>query len=247
MTVASVAQPVQSVPVVEQASPTVESVSISREAGGWLAAVPLGPELNRHPNGWYQRALQAEALSSDVNVIRLPISSMSAREREETHGFTRHTLAPSNADIHPFALPADRYTWAPPVWAVLVKADQHVVAHTGILYRVIQVDDVRVPVGGLSTVMTLHGWRGRGFARAVIAKATAFVAVWLWAPFAVVICPRAHTGFYEALGWRVAEAPIWCEQPGGRVNLQGEVAMFLECQGDATWPRGPIDLCGVPW
>jgi hypothetical protein len=54
-------------------------------------------------------------------------------------------------------------------------------------------------------------------------------------------------GWYEMLGWRVAEAPIWCEQPGGRVRLEGEVAVFLPRQGDAEWPSGTIDLCGPPW
>jgi hypothetical protein len=95
--------------------------------------------------------------------------------------------------------------------------------------------------------MTQSNWRGRGYARAALARATAFVAIWLWAPFALTICPRQDTRFYELLGWRVAEAPIWCEQPGGRVKLEAEVAVVLPCQGEAAWPSGMIDLCGPPW
>ena len=49
------------------------------------------------------------------------------------------------------------------------------------------------------------------------------------------------------MGWHVAEALIWCEQPCGRVTLEDEVAEFLPCQGDAAWPSGPIDLGGTPW
>ena len=133
------------------------------------------------------------------------------------------------------------------MWSVMVKADQRVVTHAGILYRIIQVGDIRVPVGGITSVITHSDWRGRGYARAALARAAAFVAVWLWALFELAICRRKDTDFYEMLGWRVAEAPIWCEQPGGRVRLEGEVAVFLPCQGDAEWPSGTIDLGGRPW
>ena len=95
--------------------------------------------------------------------------------------------------------------------------------------------------------MTLRGWRLHGYARAALAKATAFVGMQLWAPFAVVICPKEDTAFYEHIGWRVAEAAISCDQPGRRVNLENEVALFMSCKGDGDWPSGPIDLCGAPW
>jgi hypothetical protein len=75
-----------------------------------------------------------------------------------------------------------------------------------------------------------------------------------WSGWILQHAHHAHTetagrqkGFYEMLGWRVAEAPIWCERPGGRARLPGEVVVFLPCQGDAEWPSGPIDLCGAPW
>jgi predicted acetyltransferase len=130
---------------------------------------------------------------------------------------------------------------------MLVKADGHVVAHAGIIYRVIQVGNLRVPVAGIGAVMTLPDWRRRGYARAMLANATAFAALQLWAPFAVVICPKEDSGFYRHLGWQIAEAPIWCDQPGGQVMLEHEVAVYLACQGDAEWPSGSIDLGGTPW
>jgi GNAT superfamily N-acetyltransferase len=217
------------------------------ERAAWLAAVPTAPADNSDPNGWYQRALSAEAATRGVNVLSLAVSSLSPRERAETHTLTRHTLEPMDPHLQPFALPANRYTWAAPTWSVMVKADQRVVTHAGIVYRAIQVGDIRVPVGGITSVVSQSEWRGRGYARAALGKATAFVAVWLWAPFALTICRRNDTRFYEMLGWRVAEAPVWCEQPRGRVRLEGEVAVFLPCQGDAEWPSGTIDLCGPPW
>jgi GNAT superfamily N-acetyltransferase len=226
---------------------TAARIPVPIEPPAWLPGMPPTAHDKDDPDGWYQRALIADAVNPGANVLRLAATSLSLRERAETRAFTRHSLESLDPHTRPYALPADRYTWAAPTWSVMVKADQSVVTHAGILYRVIQAGDLRVPVGGITSVMTRPDWRGRGYARAALTKATAFVAVWLWAPFAVAICPRADTGFYELLGWQVAEAPICCDQPGGKVRLEDEVVVYLPCQGEATWPSGPIDLWGAPW
>lgn len=221
--------------------------SVPRPAPDWLKGTPTSQSALDDPLGWYQHSIATAPGASGVRAVNLAVKHLSPVERAETRAFTRHTLDSTDDRIHPFRLPADTYTFAPPSWSVFVKADQHIVTHAGVLYRVIQVGDVRVPVGGIGGMMVLPEWRGRGYARLAMAHATAFIAAQLWAPFALVICPREHTGFYEALGWRVAEAPIWCAQPGDRVMLANEVAVYLACQGDAEWPGGPIDLCGAPW
>jgi predicted GNAT family acetyltransferase len=53
------------------------------------------------------------------------------------------------------------------VWSVLVKTEQRV-SHAEILYRVVQVGEQRLAVGGIGGVMTLPEWRERGYARAVL-------------------------------------------------------------------------------
>src|SRR5919198_1684591 len=189
----------------------------------WLAAMAPTTASRDDPHGWYQHALAVDSGSGAKHVIRLAVAQLSASERDETQ-----TLTPDP----PIAIDADADAVAAMTWSVMAKLDQGVVTHTGILYRVIQVGDLRVPVGGLSGVMTLPDWRGRGYARAVVASAAAFVGVWLWAPFAVVLCSLECTAFYESLGWRKANAPISCEQPGGRQELVNRVAMVLPCQGE---------------
>jgi GNAT superfamily N-acetyltransferase len=212
----------------------------------WVPGVSTRDALD-DPRSWYQHALTAAAVTTGVEVLQLAVENLSPDELQQARAFTRHALQRSFAGVRPFALPADSYTWAWPSWSALVKADQRVVAHAGVIYRVIQIGDLRVPVGGIAGVMTLPGWRQRGYARAALAKATAFVGMQLWAPFAVAICPKEDVAFYTHLGWRITEAPIWCEQPGGRVKLEHEAALFVACQGDADWPSGAIDLGGMPW
>ena len=227
---------------------TVDTDAIPTPATQWLPAVSTSRKAQDDPQGWYQRMLAAEVQAyAGVRVIQLATQNLSAGEREQTSTFTRHTLQGGLDRVRPLSLPADTYTWTAPTWSAMVKAHERVVTHAGIIYRVIQVGAMRMAVGGIGGVMTLSEWRGRGYARAALAGATAFVGRQLWAPFALIICPKGDVGFYEHLGWSVAEGAVQCEQPGGRVTLPREVAVFLPCQGDATWPSGPIDLLGFPW
>jgi aminoglycoside 2'-N-acetyltransferase I len=217
------------------------------ESADWLPGVPTDSAMKGDPQGWFQRALMVDTAAARVNVLQLAVENLSPDERRQTLAFTRHTLDHTLGAVRPFALPADTYSWNPPSWSALIKSGQRVVAHAGIIYRVLQVGQLRVPVAGIGGVMTLPDWRRRGYARALLANATAFAALQLWAPFAMVICPKEDSSFYQHLGWQVAEAPIWCEQPGGRIRLQNELALYLACQGDAEWPSGSIDLGGTPW
>jgi hypothetical protein len=108
------------------------------------------------------------------------------------------------------------------------------------------------PVRWLAAVSTTlgdhvnpHGW----YQRALAADSVSFSmhVSRLWAPFAMVICAADASGFYQKLGWHVAEAPVWCEQSGRRQSLTAAIALTLPCQGDTAWPSGQIDLCGAPW
>jgi nodulation protein A (NodA) len=190
------------------------------------------------PDGWYSRALAVDSTSSAKRVTRLAVSHLSATERDAIHALTPD---------HERRTDADGGFLSPMMWSVMAKPDQHVISQTGILYRVIRVGDVRIPVGGLSLVITSAELRGRGYARAVVASATAFVGICLWAPFALVLCTADATSFYEHLGWRKIDERISYNEPGGQQVLTNRVAMVLACQGETDWPSGPIDLCGAPW
>jgi GNAT superfamily N-acetyltransferase len=217
------------------------------ESAHWLAGVSPSRATTGDPAGWYQHALAAHPVVAGARISQLSVANLSADERQQLLAFTRHTLDRGLDRVRPFALPADSYRWTRATWSVLVKVGVRIVAHAGITYRVIQVGDLRVPVAGIGGVMTLPEWRRHGYARAVLANATAFAGLQLWAPFALVICPEEDTAFYQHLGWRVAQAPIWCEQSAGPVRLAHELALYLACQGDADWPSGSIHLGVAPW
>jgi hypothetical protein len=56
--------------------------------------------------------------------------------------------------------------------------------------------------------------------------------------------------FYESLGWRAIPGPVFCEQPGGTINvtelLPNNPIMVLVPDGTPL-PEGVVDLCGLPF
>jgi hypothetical protein len=206
----------------------VLSVDSSPELVTWLPGIPVAEQ--HATAGWFQRAKAAEEATFRTQVMRLASRRLSALERAETLDLTRDC--------------ADR---TEPDWSVIVKRDAHVVSYAGISHRVVQVGDLRVPIGGISAVTTKVDWRGRGYAQAILANAAAFIAMTLWAPFAVVICPEEDASFYLRLGWQAVGGRIWCDMGQGRSQLSQATALSLPVQGHAEWPTGDLDLCGKPW
>ncbi len=84
----------------------------------WLTAVRHTPVEKANPDGWYQYALTADGPVPGPNVLQLAETNLSPRERSEVKAFTRHTLERTDPHLHPFALPADRYTSVAPTVAL---------------------------------------------------------------------------------------------------------------------------------
>ena len=125
-------------PRVEPAPPEAGIQQPPRPSAHWLPAVLTSSDALDDPQGWYQRALTADAGTTGVNVLQLAVGNPSPDERQQAQAFTQHTLQRTVGRVRPFALPANSYTWAWPT----------------------------------------------------VGKATAFVGTQLWAPFAVVTCPK---------------------------------------------------------
>lgn len=160
----------------------------------------------------------------------LPAVSTSGAALDDPQGWYQQTLnadaAVSRVHVLPLAVSS---------FSAEERRETHVFTRHTLERRVGQVRPFALPADSYS-------WAAPSWSMLVKA-----VAMQLWAPFAVVICPREDTAFYEHVGWQLPEASIQCEQPGGRVTLEGEVALSLPCQGVDAWPSGPIDLLGEPW
>jgi GNAT superfamily N-acetyltransferase len=130
-------------------------------------------------------------------------------------------------------------------WYILVSHDDHWVSMLEIVERVATVGGQPVNLGGIGSVTTLPAWRGHGFSSAALRTAATFMREELGVHFGLLLCMETVVPFYERLGWRVVEAPLVYDQPSGKLTSD-QVTMILPC-GESEWPKGPIDLCGLPW
>ncbi|HEV8637532.1 MAG TPA: GNAT family N-acetyltransferase [Chloroflexota bacterium] len=145
-----------------------------------------------------------------------------------------------------YGMPAWGYQYAPKVWRTLAWVGQEVVGHAGIVPRTVAVDGRPIAVGGISGVWTAPEHRRRGVGRAVMAAAAAFMRDELGAAFGLLLCLPELEPFYQRLGWRGFPGPLVFEQPGRRITWPLSV-MVLPWAPGTEWPRGTIDLRGLPW
>jgi GNAT superfamily N-acetyltransferase len=137
------------------------------------------------------------------------------------------------------------YVWTDPDWRVLVWVKDQVVSQLGIVERVCSIGERRVKLGGVGGVIALPEWRGQGLTTAAMKETARFICDELEVEFGLLLCREFVVSFYQALGWQVVKAPVLFDQPGGKA-IAPMMAMVLPCRGQ-EWPRGVIDLCGLPW
>ena len=137
------------------------------------------------------------------------------------------------------------FQWAAPQWQVLTTIDDELVACVRLFERIITAAGQPLRVGGVGGVMTMPAWRRRGLASATLRRAAELLRAELRAEFALLLCRDEVAQVYAKLGWELVDGPTAFDQPGGRATYPRRTMILAF--GDATWPHGPIDLCGLPW
>jgi GNAT superfamily N-acetyltransferase len=100
-------------------------------------------------------------------------------------------------------------------------------------------------VAGLGGLIVTRSARGRGLAR-LLARHLLVVAGEFGAQRAMLFCRPELTSLYRTLGFVSIEAPVWADQPGGRIEMPLP-AMWKLLTGDAGWPTGRVELLGEPF
>jgi hypothetical protein len=62
----------------------------------------------------------------------------------------------------------------------------------------------------------------------------------------MLFCRPQLTGLYRKLGFREIDAPVWAEQPQGRIEMPLP-AMWHPLSSEAEWPAGRVDVRGLPF
>ena len=149
---------------------------------------------------------------------------------------------------------AGRLVWAPvdPVttWVVRVRHEGRLVSCVALILRDVLAGNKQLRAAGIRGLRTHPEHRRRGFATAAMERATEFFLQELRPDFAILLSSVMAVPFYERLGWRSIDGPVFCEQPNGQVRYsevlpEAPVMVFLPHGTDA--PTGTIDLQGFPF
>jgi predicted acetyltransferase len=135
--------------------------------------------------------------------------------------------------------------WAKPDWAVMVWEDEDMVSNIHIIERTVKVGIETVKLGGIGNIATKVEWRNRGYASAALKVAQDFLLDSLHVDFGLMIATKEMIPRYERVGWRMIADSLLIDQPDGRTTLNSPVMVLPVLKKD--WPKGPIDLGGLPW
>lgn len=139
----------------------------------------------------------------------------------------------------------DSMIYAIPEWYMLGYLRGMPITQIGILQRTITINQDPLLIAGVGFLITEPEYRGRGFATVVMKEAVSFVRDKLALPFSLLTCKPRLESFYSRMGWRIVNEPNIFVQPTGNRSCGGLI-MVYEC-GGLPWPKGEIDLRGLPW
>jgi len=135
--------------------------------------------------------------------------------------------------------------WATSDWMVIGRLNGEIVTQLGLLKREIRVEAMRIPVGGVGGVATLPAWQRHGLGTALMSAAAKFMKVEFNVPFGLLVCADETQPFYARLGWKTVATKLWFTGNGNLQSLQTTVMIIPFSKQE--WPKGEIDLCGLPW
>jgi aminoglycoside 2'-N-acetyltransferase I len=142
-------------------------------------------------------------------------------------------------------LGASVYEWSAFDWHVLVRMEGDIVSHVGITARMVTVGGRSMNLGGVGGVATKAEWRNRRLAAAALEEAALFLCNIVGTQFILLVCTEELVPFYQNLGWVAVQGPLLFDQRG-RQTSWSDATMVRSCRG-IPWPKGTIDLCGLPW
>lgn len=100
-------------------------------------------------------------------------------------------------------------------------------------------------VAGLGGLIVTRSARGRGLAR-LLGRHLLVLAGEFGTQRAMLFCQPKLMALYREFGFAPIEAPVWADQPGGRIEMPLP-AMWKKLSGDADWPAGRVELVGEPF
>ena len=141
--------------------------------------------------------------------------------------------------------PGDNILWEPPKLNFLGKVDNLIVSNVGVVKREITAGNCKIVVGGIGGVATMPKWQKRGFARLLLDKANEHLRTNREFEFGMLFCAPEKVHYYASCGYMEVNNPLFIHLRGER-KLFEDTKMVLQLS-EMNWPKGEVDVMGLPW
>lgn len=137
--------------------------------------------------------------------------------------------------------------WRPKDRHVALRArDGRLVAFAGAVVAALEIErEQRLEVVGIGSVMVTRSLRGQGLMSRLVEPLWR-LAEDMGPDHAMLFCRPQLVELYRRRGYVEIAAPVWADQPQGRIQMP-QVAMWQALHTGAEWPPGRIDVCGLPF
>jgi GNAT superfamily N-acetyltransferase len=194
-------------------------------------------------------------MNTRISVV--PVSDLSEDDLDALRDLAQAVYPPGEWADWPGRL----IEWAEAEWRVLLWDEDGVLASAaGIMAREGALDGETVCIGGIGGVKTRPDARQRGFAKACVDRAIAFLNDWTpdsnthsndlpkhdGVAFALLVCEPVLMSYYAKLGWNAFDGPLFVTQRGTVTEFTFNRPMTRAVRSPAP-TQGVIDLNGPPW
>jgi hypothetical protein len=152
----------------------------------------------------------------------------------------------SGGEEHPWGGIAEHLAWREKErHGGLMRADGALLAHAGTVICEIDVaGSPRFDVVGVGGVFVAPSERRKGLVGQVLEPLLKRMPQ--GPDRAMLFCREQLMGLYQKHGFSEIQAPVWADQPDGRIEMPLR-AMWRPLQELTAWPAGRVDVLGLPF
>jgi predicted GNAT family N-acyltransferase len=152
-----------------------------------------------------------------------------------------------DGEDEPFGPGGAGIVWRPKDRHVTFRAaDGRLVGAAGVLVATVRAGgEASFDVVGVGSVIVTRSLRGLGLMRKLV-DALMKVALTLGPERAMLFCAPELVQLYERFDFAQIAAPVWADQPGGRIEMP-EPSMWRPLREGAQWPSGRVEVEGLPF
>jgi predicted GNAT family N-acyltransferase len=152
-----------------------------------------------------------------------------------------------DGEHEPFGPVGASLAWRPKDRHVALQApDGRLVAAAGAVVATLKIEgEQRLEVVGIGSVMVTRLLRGQGLMSRLV-EPLRRLAEGMGPDRAMLFCRPELVELYRGLGFAEITAPVWADQPQGRIEMP-LVAMWQALRAGAEWPPGRVDVSGLPF